>query len=195
MADSAFIKPDPDEKPTPPVDDEDLYEDAGDLEFYDKNDGPSESLYLARVPRYMWAAWMKVAERMGDDEQLEIGTLRTWKEPTPGADGHFKDKLRMLLKPVPEHQILPREYDLEILGSDVNNHFIFSEEDLPGFKARNKARAEASNAGIPASLLRPKPGVGVEKPTYDRRSRFQPHFRKAIPSEWQQRAARVDGRG
>lgn len=81
----------------------------------------------------------------------------------------------------PEHQLIPREYDLEVLEPNVNNHFIFSEEDLPGFKARSKARAEAANAGIPASLLRQKAG-GPERPSYDRRSRFQPYYRKAVPS-------------
>lgn len=184
MADTSFVKTEPEETKPEVVDDEDLYEDAGDLEFYDNTNAHNESLYLARVPRYMWDAWLKLAERAGDNDEIQIGTLRTWKEPAPGGEGHVKDKLRMLLHPgCPEHQVLPREYDLEILASDVNNHFIFSEEDLPGFKARNKARAEAASAGIPSSLLRPKPGAGVEKPTYDRRSRFQPYYRKAIPSE------------
>lgn len=184
MADSSFIKTEPKTEPddAPAVmDEEDLFEDAGDLEFYDKNNHSNESLYLARVPRYMWEAWKTLTARMGDNDEIQIGTLRTWKEPT--ANGHV-DKLRMLLDPnCPEHQILPREYDLDVLVSDVNNHFVFSEEDLPGFKARNKARAEAANAGIPTSLLRPKPGAGVEKPAYDRRNRFQPHYRKAIPSQ------------
>lgn len=81
----------------------------------------------------------------------------------------------------PEHQTLPREYDLEILERDVKNHFIFSEEDLPGFKARSKARQEAAKAGIPAHLLRNKEG-GPQRQTYDRRTRFQPYYRKAVPS-------------
>lgn len=86
----------------------------------------------------------------------------------------------------PEHQVLPREYDLEVLEPNVNNHFIFSEEDLPGFKARSKARQDAANAGIPASLLRQKQANnsnGSDRPTYDRRSRYQPYYRKAVPSK------------
>lgn len=83
----------------------------------------------------------------------------------------------------PEHQQLPKEYDIELADGNVKNQYIFSEEDLPGFKAKNKARAEAIAAGIPPSLLRNKDGR-TEKPSYDRRSRYQPYFRKAIPSWW-----------
>jgi transcription initiation factor TFIIF subunit beta len=204
MADPAVIKAEPDESNTPaaePIDEEDLYEDAGDLEFYDKNAAERrfETLYMSRVPKYMWDAWQKLTERLGDNDEIQIGTLRTWNEQS--ADGtaqvgahhdtvgfkadcadHSQTKLRMLLHPnCPEHQLLPREYDMEVLDANVNNHFIFSEEDLPGFKARSKARAEAANQGIPASLLKPK-SEHTEKRTYDRRSRYQPYYRKAVPS-------------
>ncbi|KAI9172155.1 Transcription initiation factor IIF subunit beta [Paramyrothecium foliicola] len=181
-----FIKPEPSDTPAG-IDEEDLYEDAGDLDFYDKNalNNCFETLYLARVPKTMWEAWAKLTEKLGDDDEIQIGTLRTWNEPVPDASvegGTREDtKLRMLLSAnCPEHQGLPKEYDLEVLDRNVNNHFIFSEEDLPGFKARNKARAEATKAGIPSSLLRAKQNEG-EKRTYDRRSRYQPYYRKAIP--------------
>ncbi|KJZ72638.1 hypothetical protein HIM_07997 [Hirsutella minnesotensis 3608] len=202
MADPTSIKPDPeDEKPLMPMEEDDLDEDAGDLEFYDK-DTPArqfETLYLARVPRYMWDAWLKMTERMGDDDEIQIGTLRTWNEPDPNAkvDAASPDKevphvtkLRMLLEAnCPEHQLLPREYDLEILDRAVENHFIFSEEDLPSYKAKNKARAEAVSAGIPASLLRQREqaannqGHGPQRQPYDRNRRYQPYFRKAIPKK------------
>ncbi len=96
-----------------------------------------------------------------------------------------------------QHQGLPTEYDLELpmaegtgLQSTVaRNQYIFSEQDLPGFKAKNKARTEAAAAGIPAHLLRQKDRV--EKPAqnhvhghgHGRRGR-QEYFRKAIPSEY-----------
>lgn len=82
---------------------------------------------------------------------------------------------------VPEHQLMPKEYDLDLQNHSMENHFIFSEEDLPGFKARNKARQQAIAAGMPASILRPKQ-ERTNKPTYDRKSRWQPYYRKAIPS-------------
>lgn len=61
-------------------DDEDLYEDAGDLEFYEKKPN-NENLYSARLPQYLWKKWAALVERMGDDEEIQLGTLRTWNEP------------------------------------------------------------------------------------------------------------------
>ena len=83
MADTSFVKPDPDTKSPAPVEDDDLYEDAGDLEFYDKNAVNRETLYLARIPKYMWDAWMKMTDRLGDNDEIQIGTLRTWNEEKP----------------------------------------------------------------------------------------------------------------
>jgi hypothetical protein len=185
---SEFVKPEPASPMA--IDEEELFEDAGDLDFYDKSvpGNTFETLYLARVPKYMWDAWMKLTEKLGDDDEIQIGTLRTWNEPQgdtlPDGSPRELTKLRMLLTPgLPEHQLLPKEYDLEILDQDVNNAFIFSEEDLPGFKTKNKARAEAASAGIPLALLRQRGNNGnTERPTYDRRSRYQPYYRKAIPS-------------
>ncbi|VUC33824.1 unnamed protein product [Clonostachys rosea] len=184
MAD-AHVKPEPDADSSAainaPAYDDDLYEDAGDLEFYGDTGGElnSENLYLARVPKYIWDAWMKMTERLGDNDEIQIGTMRTWNEEQP--NGGSQVKLRLLLHDKqPEHQLLPREYDVEVLDGQVKNHYIFSERDLESYKAKNKARTEAANAGIPMSVLRAKEG-GVEKPHYDRRNRFQPYYRKAIP--------------
>ena len=191
MADTEFVKAEPEAEPAA-IDEEELFDDAGDLEFYDKNAPANafETLYLARIPRYMWEAWQKLTDRLGDDDEVQIGTLRTWEEPGPNkgateGSGDNVTKLRMLLHPnCPEHQQLPREYDLDVLDRDVKNHYIFTEEDLPSYKAKNKVRQEALDAGIPAHLLRQKQEGGApERRTYDRRSRFQPYYRKAIPSK------------
>lgn len=196
MADTGFVKPDPEATPAP-IDEEDLFEDAGDLEFYDKNHASTfETLYLARIPRYMWEAWQKLTDRLDDDDEVQIGTLRTWNEPgLADADGNVgpeTTRLRMLLDAgCDEHHTIPREYDLDVLDRDVKNHFIFTEEDLPSYKAKNKERQDQLNAGIPAHILRQKEaaaaanssGGGPQRNTYDRKSRFQPYFRKAIPSE------------
>lgn len=83
------------------------------------------------------------------------------------------------------HQGIPREYDLEMGPELTRGTFVFTEEDLPGFKAKSKARTDAANAGIPAHLLRPK-SERVEKPSrkpFDRKNRYQPFYRKAIPSK------------
>jgi len=77
---------------------------------------------------------------------------------------------------------MPKEYTLDVLTMDARNLFVFTEEDLPGFKAKSKARQEAAAAGIPVSLLKPK-AERVEKPSHERKGRYQPYYRKAIPSE------------
>ena len=66
------IKPDPDALGASPslLDEDDIYEDAGDLEF--NNDPKYQSLYLARVPNYVWEAWSK----LDDDAEIQIGTIR-----------------------------------------------------------------------------------------------------------------------
>lgn len=81
----------------------------------------------------------------------------------------------------PEHQAIPKEYDLDVTDPAVKNTFMFTERDLPGFASRNKARAEASATGIPAHLLRQK----VEKPAQreHHHARRGPYYRKAIPSK------------
>jgi transcription initiation factor TFIIF subunit beta len=71
MADP-LIKADPDAKVGSPANfaDEDIYEDAGDLEF--NADPMYQQLYLARVPKYLWDLWSK----LDDDAEIEIGTVR-----------------------------------------------------------------------------------------------------------------------
>lgn len=71
MADT-LIKPDPDTKGASPgaFADDDIYEDAGDLEF---NSNPDwQALYLARVPKDLWKAWSK----LDDDAEIQLGTIR-----------------------------------------------------------------------------------------------------------------------
>jgi transcription initiation factor TFIIF subunit beta len=66
------IKRDPESQGASPMPfaDEDIYEDAGDLEF---NRDPSfQSLYLARVPKHVWESWSK----LDDDAEIRIGTIR-----------------------------------------------------------------------------------------------------------------------
>jgi transcription initiation factor TFIIF subunit beta len=72
MADTSFIKPDPDTKGASPafLADDDIYEDAGDLEF--NRDPAWQGLYLARVPKGVWEAWSK----LDDDAEIELGTIR-----------------------------------------------------------------------------------------------------------------------
>lgn len=64
---------------------------------------------------------------------------------------------------------------------DVKNTYVFTEQDLPGFKSKAKQKFDIQSANMPARLTRPK----VERPKgpWDPNKRFQPYFKKAIPSE------------
>lgn len=71
MADT-LIKPDPDALGASPgaASEDDIYEDAGDLEF--NTDPKFQAVYLARVPKYIWDAWSS----LDDDAEIQIGTIR-----------------------------------------------------------------------------------------------------------------------
>ena len=65
------IKPDPESAGASPAahTDEDIYEDAGDLEFGDSQQPP---FFLTRVPKFLWESWSK----LDDNQEIRIGTVR-----------------------------------------------------------------------------------------------------------------------
>lgn len=70
------IKPEPEAAGSPTgFSEEDIYEDAGDLEFNPSTD--FQKLYLARVPKYIWEAWSK----LDDDAEIPLGTIRQSMDP------------------------------------------------------------------------------------------------------------------
>jgi transcription initiation factor TFIIF subunit beta len=176
------IKPDPDDVKQSPAafEDDDLYEDAGDLEFYDNNNpqDPYGNAMLAHLPKYLHDQWAQ----LGDDEEIVIGKVRTWTETD--KSGQQIQKLSMLVDSKnPLHQNVPKEYTLELKDPNLLNTFMFMEQDLPGFKNRTQG---GPNNSIPPHL-RPKP----ERPKEDggkpdaggRKGRREPYYRKAIPKK------------
>jgi transcription initiation factor TFIIF subunit beta len=82
-----------------------------------------------------------------------------------------------------EHQTVPKEYRLDITAEKVKNTFVFTEQDLPGFKSKSKQKFDLASANMPARLTRQKNDKGMSKQS-DPNKRFQPYFRKAIPSTY-----------
>ncbi|KAL1841208.1 hypothetical protein VTJ49DRAFT_7329 [Mycothermus thermophilus] len=164
------VKAEPDAG-SPFMDDND---ETPDLEFYDKDPASADMysrMYLTRVPNYVWEAWSK----LDDDAEIEIGTIRQFTDETGKA------RLQMRLKPELEvHKEVPKEYEMEVTNHDVNNTFIFTEQDLPSFAAKNKERAAALAQGIPAHLLR-KQQRQLEPTT--ERGRKGAYARKPIPKK------------
>lgn len=70
LGEGARIKVEPPSAAASPAEpsDEDIYEDAGDLDFSRAVQG----LYLGRIPKYLWESWSNI----GDDEEIELGTIR-----------------------------------------------------------------------------------------------------------------------
>lgn len=58
---------------------EDLYEDAGDLDYGESGNG----VYLARIPRFLWKTW----SQLDDDQEIQLGTVR--------VEGHLSDVKRV----------------------------------------------------------------------------------------------------
>lgn len=89
----------------------------------------------------------------------------------------------LLQNQVPNHQGLPREYDLVDTDSAVQNTFVFNESDLEGFKHKNKLRKQAADQGIPSYLMRPKVDKSNQPDNRGgRRGRGRDTFRQMIPS-------------
>lgn len=99
--------------------------------------------------------------------------------------------LTMLLRPdLAQHQEIPKEYELDVTEATVNNTFVFTEQDLPGFKSKSRKGFDPTTANLPARLTRPKfdkPGDKSpwdhKKQAWDPKKRFQPYFKRAIPKK------------
>lgn len=77
--DEARIKQDPDLSGASPaaLSDDDIYEDAGDLDF----NSAQQAVWLTRLPKFLWENWSK----FDDDEEIQLGTIRI--ETPPGNTG------------------------------------------------------------------------------------------------------------
>lgn len=89
----------------------------------------------------------------------------------------------LLRSDLEQHQQVPKEYELDITSEHVRNTFVFTEQDLPGFKSRSRTKFDPESANMPARLTRPKFEKTGDKQPYDKTKRFQPYFKKAIPKK------------
>lgn len=96
----------------------------------------------------------------------------------------------LLHRHIPEHQTIPKEYDLKMTevqkngqSEFVKNTFAFSERDLPGFKSNRPKKFDPASANMPARLTRPKNDRLPLKEPYDSNKRASPYVRQGIPSQ------------
>ncbi|MCJ1312866.1 hypothetical protein MMC25_006542 [Agyrium rufum] len=150
--------------------DDDIYEDAGDLEF---ETFPPRA-FLMRLPKILY----KDLTSMDDDDEIEIGVLR---EEFDGQT--VKRRSLMLDQKLAQQKLVPREYIISESNSDPMNTFVFTECDLQGYSKGGKAgsRQKREDSSAPSGPLKPqfqsRSFNGVEK------GRRQPFYRRAIPKK------------
>jgi transcription initiation factor TFIIF subunit beta len=81
------------------------------------------------------------------------------------------------------HQGVPKEYDLQITSEKVPNTFVFTEQDLPGFKSRSRQKFDPATANMPARLNRARVEKSGDKQPWDSSKPRVPWVRKGIPSK------------
>jgi transcription initiation factor TFIIF subunit beta len=91
----------------------------------------------------------------------------------------------LLRSDLAQHQNVPKEYELQITSEAVQNTFVFTEQDLPGFKSRSKIKFDPATANMPARLNRARVEKPSEKKPWEKK-KFEPFYRRAIPSKSRQ---------
>ncbi|KAL4889318.1 transcription initiation factor IIF, beta subunit-domain-containing protein [Aspergillus ambiguus] len=165
-----YIKTDPDDKDTvlADIDDEDLYEDAGDLDF----SSAGQNVWLSRLPRSLWEYWSK----LDDDEEIQIGTIRI-----EGPPNDIK-RVSLRLNEREDNQDLPKDYLLqrqtinnENISHSTQNTYVFTEKDVPGHENRMVVFGEARSA-LYESMKR-------DARKKERRKKWEPYVRKTVPKQ------------
>ena len=182
------------EMTSPYTDDgDDGLEDGGDLDFTNAQ----QQLWLASIPRTLWSEWSGI----GLDEEIEIGTIRVEGPPDnpqrvselcccPISDTDDDVQISLKLNSRGASDIEHKEYNLRPLPNQQSpierpgQALIFSEQDLPGYKAKPFAWEQVDEDGNPGqgrSQLYEKHKRDQQKK--ENPDRFEPYKRKPIPKK------------
>ncbi|EPS38587.1 hypothetical protein H072_7687 [Dactylellina haptotyla CBS 200.50] len=170
--------------PSPMSEDDEQYEDAGDLDMTKGN----IIAWLVKMPDFVLENWHKIDE----DEEIHLANVRVYHNTpappsrAPDSAGEPQEKLKLYLTNNKYNEGIPKKFDMVVTDRNVKNTFLFTEKDMPGFENKARGIGNDGNPIIPSRLLQP------EK-TYDRKfgakgannnnngKKFTPFFRKAIP--------------
>ncbi|KAF3919525.1 hypothetical protein ABW20_dc0101355 [Dactylellina cionopaga] len=171
--------------PSPMSEDDEQYEDAGDLDMTKGN----IISWLVKMPDFVLDNWHKIDE----DEEIHLANVRVYHSapaaPTQGPNNQNsaepQEKLKLYLTNSKYNEGIPKKFDMVVTDRNVRNAFMFTEKDMPGFENKARGIGNDGNPIIPSRLLQP------EK-TYDKKfggnnnnkggnKKFTPFFRKAIP--------------
>jgi len=153
---------------------EDIYEDAGDLDFTSSK----QHVFLTRLPKFLWSSW----SQMDDDTEIQLGTMR--------VEGDLENPKRMSLllsSALGVNHNVPKEYNMQMQNWTPTNTFVFTEKDLPGYVAKSKVstRQTQGSASLPFSQVAPRLGFqdrgrpALSRP--DKSKKWQPYYKRAIP--------------
>ncbi|KIX93053.1 uncharacterized protein Z520_11326 [Fonsecaea multimorphosa CBS 102226] len=166
-----------DDTPSPFVDeDDDMYEDAGDLDFSQAQ----QQLWLSHIPKTLW----ETLSKLQDDDEIEIGKIRV-----EGAESN-PSRVSLLLYPLPAFENEPKEYNLftapreKLRSRRPGQALVFSEKDLPGYKPRTFAWDDVDEEGNPGqgrSFLHER--HKREQKKKENKGRFVPYTRRPIPKQ------------
>ncbi|KAA8648463.1 transcription factor IIF subunit TFG2 [Aspergillus tanneri] len=166
-ASTPYVKSDPDNKDAvlADIDDEDLYEDAGDLDF----SNAAQHIWMSRIPRSLWEHWSK----FDDDEEIQIGTVR--------IEGQSNDIKRVSLRinerednrDIPKDYILQRQtLNAENTSHSTQNTYVFTEKDIAGQEGRMVVFGEARSALYEA--------MKRDARKKERKRKWEPYVRRTI---------------
>lgn len=145
--DGLTVKPEPTDYASPAMQEDDDYEDTGELQI------PTETgAWLAKLPKWLWEAWSTLEE----DEEVEIGKMRIYDKRDEDI---ASNKIKLQLHDIPQHKKVPKKYNINVTKSSYNNTVVFSEKDQPGHKAWRPNRIikrDRDNAGADFKANRKK---------------------------------------
>ncbi|KAJ5591896.1 uncharacterized protein N7459_002265 [Penicillium hispanicum] len=188
--DAMYIKPDPDSKDAVLADleDEDIYEDAGDLDF----SAAGQDVWISRLPRQLWENWAQI----DDDEEIEIGTIRVegeWNDlkrvsnmPTVALPCFLfltlRAKVSLRLHDRPDNRHIPKDYTLQqqtITSTNAShmtqNTYVFTEKDIPGAENRMAVFGETRSALYEA--------MKRDARRREQGKKWEPYVRKTVPKQ------------
>ncbi|CCX32913.1 transcription initiation factor IIF, beta subunit-domain-containing protein [Pyronema domesticum] len=146
-------------------DDDELYEDAGDLDIL----AGQRAVWLVKLPQFLAERWKDIDE----DEEIVLGTVRVDNQAP--SDKQLK---LFLEKNAINGEDIPREYDLNITNMEVTNTYVFTEQDMPGYESKMETGVKEGDPAIPARFLYQNRNRNDKDKG---KNRFQPYVRKAIP--------------
>ncbi|KAK6540936.1 hypothetical protein TWF694_008319 [Orbilia ellipsospora] len=164
---------------SPMSEDDEQYEDAGDLDMTKGN----IIAWLVKMPDFVLENWHKIDE----DEEIHLANVRVYHNaPAPPASsgansGEQQEKLKLYLTKNKYNEGIPQKFDMVVTDRNVKNTFLFTEKDMPGFENKAKGIGADGNPIIPSRLLQPDKSSYDKKMAKGNKGKFTPFFRKAIP--------------